>query len=231
MGKADARIDMTRFKHIAPFFEPLLGSAVQRGSWNRVHGEQVHMAYHPTTKIYKSCQVVVRIVDILDEQMLKGNSSARRIDVSEQRLTEHAKRLRSHLWHEGIAYRLDCRVERYCQNELLRLCGQALYAVNQAAGGYRDMASPDVEPLFLVQLPHSCQSSIVVEERLALAHCNDIRHASPEVGLHRMHLINYLVGSEAPAQAFVASSAESALHRTPCLGGNANGQASSFLVP
>ena len=46
-----------------------------------------------------------------------------------------------------------------------------------------------------------------------------------------MHLVNYLVRSEAPTQAFVASSAESALHRAPCLGGNTNGQAPSFLVP
>ncbi len=95
--------------------------------------------------------------------------------------------------------------------DLDRLARQAADLARQAAGGDGDMPGADVDPTRMVQQAHRADHRLVVRQRLAHPHEDDVAHAgAAEHLLHLHHLFHDLSGGEITHQSLPAGGAEGA---------------------
>ncbi len=86
------------------------------------------------------------------------------------------------------------------------------------------MARSDFQAVFRVGEAEGIEGGVVILERLALAHGNQVGHAIAEVFLHSVDLADHLCGRKVARKAFVPGSAEGARHCASCLRGKADGE-------
>lgn len=82
------------------------------------------MAEESLAEFEQCLQVFLSVVDVLEEQILKGHASVGSGDVAEEGFLEIDELLVGYAWHKGISLSLDGGVEGDCEGELLGFAGE-----------------------------------------------------------------------------------------------------------
>ena len=126
--------------------------------------------------------------------------------------------------HDLIAHFLARGMQRDGQRVLFLHLGEALDAFDDAACRKRDLARSDVESFLRVDDIKGSDHSIVVQERLALAHSDKVGHTFAEIVLNDQNLINDFSNDKVSGEAFFPRRAKHATHRASYLGGEADSE-------
>ena len=198
---------------------------------HRRERDQVHLAVRQRLQAtHQLLRARARVVQALHERVFEGDHAPRRARVGaacRQQLVERPAPVDG---HELRAERVVRRVERHGKLELEALGRELREARHDAAGGERDVARAEVGALPRVEELQRAQRRVVVRERLAHAHHDEVREAEAralaavfgrrEEALRRHDLGDDLVRRERPHEAPAAARAERAAHRAADLGGD-----------
>ena len=150
------------------------------------------MPRHPADALSEQVGLPVVVVHAIDHRVLKRDAAAGFLKIAvaggEQLL--HVVGVVDR--HDAAARRAVRRVERNRKRELQVFLRKRVDAGYNAAGGKRDVAHSDVQPLRVIHELQKAQHVRAVVQRLADAHENDVGDVLSRIQLGKEHLIKHL---------------------------------------
>ena len=195
-----------------------------------VVGDQVEVVERAAQTLRQRRRLRGGVVDAAQDDVLEHQLAPRGLHVALARGEHRVERILPVERHETVAQLVGRRVQAHRQVELQRLRGEPVDARHHADRGHGDASRREREPLGVVEQAAGAQGLVVVVERLAHAHEDDVGHAAV-VRLVAEHagevedLVDDLLRGEVPAQPQAAGRAERAAHGAADLGGDTDGGA------
>ena len=150
------------------------------------------MAKQALTEVQQRRQVRIGVVDAVDHDVFERDATIRFLDIAQQALLKLWQREAARFRHQLKTYVLSrcMKGDRKC--ELLGFFRKTVDSRNDAARGDADMARSDTQALFVVDDAQRVQDVVVVQQRFALPHADDIGHTASHKALNRDYLVDDL---------------------------------------
>ena len=196
--------------------------------FNRVVGNQIHVALEPSHPIGQFCGVLGGIVQTTQKDVFEADATAGHGQIVTTVLQQGLVGIGMSRGDELFPQRLVGGMEAHRQGELgptegrQSQLGQLRKGFRHANGAHRDptLTNPEV----VIQAANGIENCLAVEERFPHAHEHDVRGPAIHHLPHAEHLINDLVGAQRALQAAFTGGAETAGHRTAHLAGHTDRQ-------
>lgn len=180
------------------------------------------MAKQALAEVQQRRQVRIGVVNAIDHDVFERDATIRFLDITQQALLKLWQGETAGFRHQLKAYILSCCMKGHGKRELLGLFRKTVDSRNDAARGDADVTRSDTQALFVVDDTQRAQDVVVVQQRFALSHADDIGHATPHKALHRDDLIDDLACGQIARKAFFPCCAKRARHRAAGLRGKAD---------
>lgn len=167
---ADGRLDAYLIEGSDELSGTCIRCGLERRVFHIVELDDVDVCKVIAAEIAEGPEFLVAVVHTIDQGVLVGRPAPGLVHIFAHDLIEVYERVLLYTGHENIAGVLYRGVQGNGKGELLRLTGEFLDHGNDAAGRHGDMTSTDACAVGGVELAHRADDSIVVRERLALAH-------------------------------------------------------------
>jgi len=178
-----------------------------------VESDEINFAIEPAAKIDQLFEIGFAVVDPIEHDILKGDHTVRCFGIIFQGLAQNGERELSIDRHEFAAQSIVGGVERDRQPHLRFFFREFLDLVGQAAGGDRDPPLAEIRPLVGGEDRHASHDVVVIEERFAHPHVDEIRNVGVFVG-DQVGLADDLGRGQVPVKAQLAGRAKEAVERT-----------------
>ena len=185
------------------------------------------MAKQAFAEIQKSAQVSIGIIHVIDHDVFECDAAIRFLDIALQALLEFRQREATGFRHELETHVLSSRVKGNGKRELLRLFCKTVDSGNDAARGDANVTGSDAQALFVIDDAQRAQYVVVVQQRFALPHANDIGNAATHKALHCDNLVDDFPCGQIARKAFFPRCAKRARHWATSLRGEADRKAVS----
>ena len=165
----------------------------------------------------KFCGVLVAVVDPVDQCPFDRHPTATLLSVTNHGFTESVDGVALVDRDEFIAQPVISGMERDCERDWQRRCGQLLDTRDYSDGGHGDR--PCGEPKITVEALDSVPCVVEVGEWFAHPHEHHVRDPPVTSGLSGPHdLFDDLTGREVPVKTSLPRRTKTTGHRAPCLG-------------
>ena len=223
-GIADRGLDAAGLKTTLKVFDLMNRRRLERAALDIVKLNQIDMAQRTLAEVTKCLHLGVRVVDAVNHGVLIGRAATGFLGVELKGLVKAEQRVLLNARHDFVARRLDSRVQRDGEGELLGDVSELADTRDNAAGRDREVTCADADAVGIVEYAQRLEDFVVVGEGLALAHEDDAGGALTKIVGDMQHLVDDLLGTQRTLEAVQAGGAKGAAHAAACLGGDADGK-------
>jgi len=193
-----------------------------------VVGDQIEVIVRRSHPGRQHLRLLVGVVHPPQDHVLEHDLAVGAPHVPRARREHLIQRIRAVEGHQAVAYLVGGGVEAHREVELQRFLGEAVDARRHTDRRHRDGPRRQIEAGLIVEKTAGAQRLVVVVERLAHAHEDDVGHAAlvvSEQSREMEHLVDHLLSREIAAQTETTGGAESAPDGAADLGRHAHGGA------
>ena len=193
-----------------------------------VVGDQIEVIVRRPHPRRQHLRLLERVVDAAQHHVFEHDLAVSAPHVSRAGREHLVQRIGAVERHQAIAHLVGGGVQADGEVELQVFLGEAVDARHHTDRRHGDGPCREVETGLVVEQTAGAQRLVVVVERLAHAHEDDVGDATPVVAEQPRkveHLVDHLLGREIAAQAQAPRGAEGATHGAADLRGHAHGGA------
>ena len=117
--RAKRCLDVMFLERIEPVFDRLLGCCREIAALDIVHRKEIHVAKQASAIFDEGVEIFLSVVDILDEKIFEGHATIRFLNVALESRAQAFQGLTCNMRHDLVANRLNRRMKRNSQCELL----------------------------------------------------------------------------------------------------------------
>ena len=197
---------------------PLLVSPLPDG----VHRNQVDVGAERSRDPGELFRVLRRVVDTADQRVLEGDAPPRRLEIGAAGLLDLLDAVLLRDRHDRPALLVVRRVQGDRERDREVLLREVIDARHDAAGRDSDVPPGQVQSILVRDQPDEPQQRVIIIERLARPHDDDMRDSLPREDGDPVDLVQDLGRHQAALQPVQRRRAEPAAHPAPDLRGDAH---------